>query len=45
MGGTELHTIKRLQGWSRFGSIFFLSEGCAETLTALHQLLVGFPEI
>ncbi len=24
-GGAELHTMKRLQGWSHFGSTFFLS--------------------
>ena len=27
MGGAELRTMKRLQGWSRFGSTFFLSVG------------------
>ncbi len=38
-GGAELRTMKRLQGWSRFGSTFFLSAclGCSQTFNGRYN--------
>ncbi len=39
MGGAELRTMKWLQGWSRFGSTFFLGREAGDK--KMRSLLLG----